>query len=372
MSKLNDEREILLQLHKEFAAICWQHQLPLRPPLFALTENRNQLGCYISSTNTIQISRYLIENHPWNFVMGVLKHEMAHLMDQQSSESVEHPHGSSFQKNCERIGVPQAFRKSQIRLSSVKEDEFLNNSSDEKNRILELAKKLMSLATSNNEHEAALAMKKVQQLYARYNFEQLQNDLEREYFHLVMTTHKKRIPSWQQQAISLLSEFYFVKIIFIKQFDASTLEENQAFEMIGLQENILMAEYVYYFLLQQVSNLLQQQENDLNRKMTNLEKKSYRLGIINGFREKLTEAHQRNKKSDDPNSNVISKALTLFENDPRLNFYLKNIYPRIHTRKSNAIPIDESSYQRGTDQGKKINLNKGIHKHSSKVKLLLG
>ncbi len=355
--KFDWERAALLELTQEYARICRERKVSLRPASIQLFDSQSLWGQFNPLTRSISISRKLIENQSWQNVLGVFRHEMAHqhVFEKDPAEYNQKPHGEIFQNACSVLGVPFQFTKAKIGFqdSSLDWKDEAEDTSDHK--MLDKVKKLLSLAQSANIHESGLAMQKVQELYAQYNINKFAiPGLDRsQYVHLIIAEGKKRKNTWEQRIISLLLESFFVEIIILQQYNPQTAEKNQAFEIIGTRENVLMAEYVYYFLLNQVEVLLKQS----NAKSRN-EKASFRLGIIEGFAAKLRcpETVILNQKE----ISTVQKALILFKSNSSLEKYLKDIYPRLSFKKSSSRVIDTRSFYAGQKEGQKLVLNKPL------------
>ncbi len=279
---------------------------------------------------------------------------MAHqyVFETNPEEHDRKPHGELFQIACRKIGVPSQFTHAKIGFQNAPLNWQEDPTGSSEERLLDKVKKLLALAQSTNEHEAALAMKKVQQIYAQYNLDRTPSPDRSEYVHLIIAEGKKRKNAWEQRVMSILIEHFFVEIIILQQFNPQSGEKNQAFEIIGSRENVLMAEYVYYFLVKQLE-LLCDKAQIRNR----TQKSSFRLGILEGFAKKLTENSTSTSATE---INPIKKALVIFKSDPELPRYLKEIYPRLSFRKNSSRMVDLESFQAGQKQGQKLTLNKPI------------
>jgi Protein of unknown function (DUF2786) len=309
------EKTVLLELHIEHEYVRRIHKVKLSPISIALFDSSNRWGEFNSLTRTIHISRKLIHEHPWHHVLGVFRHEMAHQYVHEHHRHIHHrekPHGELFASACKILGVPAQFAKAGLDLQNCDLD-WRNEPRDEATeKIIDKTKKLLSLANSTNEHEAHLAMDRVRELYCKYNLEQMAKNGNESFYHLITTRGKKRIESWEQRAISILTEHFFVKVITLQQFDAQKGHRVQAIEIIGRKENVLMAEYVYSFLLLQVEHYLSQTTHNGDR-MGRSERASFRLGILDGFDLKLSQVASVNKMASE--KNLISLSLSKFRND---------------------------------------------------------
>ena len=148
------QRTWLRQLLVEHQQICWLHGVKLRPPVFEISDDARRAGSWASGFSSLKIAGWLIQKHDWHVVLEVLKHEMSHqYVHEVLGGPDEKPHGAAFRVACQKLGVhPQFWRATgQIPL-------FLGKDSRKPQVILARVEKLLSLAQSANEFEAALAI----------------------------------------------------------------------------------------------------------------------------------------------------------------------------------------------------------------------
>lgn len=352
---VNDwERLVLLELYTEYASILRERRLQLQPAALELYDSETHWGQWISETRTIRLSRKLIKTYSWFQVIGVLKHEMAHqLVEELEGQKVtdDKIHGESFKEACKKLGIPDEFSKASINLQAHNLDWREKKSDETTERMLEKVRKLLALATSSNEHEALAAMNRVRELYARHNIEQWESQKAPEFYHLVITRNSKRLETYEKKTIGILVGHFFVQVIAGQIFQASTGDRYRSIELIGNRESVLMAEYVYHFLIQQ-SEALVKNAGPLSR----VSKKSYRLGVLNGFAQKLAAQEVAVETQD----SQLSKALVVLQNDKKRDRYISQVYPRLRTLTSARQRLDRSAYSQGQAEGRKINLNKPI------------
>lgn len=356
------ERAVLIELNREHEYICYIHKVKLRPIGIALFDSETKWGQFDSATRTISISRKLIQEFSWRYVLGIFRHEVAHqLVSEQNSEiknSNENPHGELFKEACRKIGVPTQFCKAGINLQACNLDWQSESRDPEVEKTLDKAKKLLNLASSTSEHEAQLAMERARELYAKYNLEYTSTAAKENFVHFVITHGKARMESWEQRTIGILSEHFFVKVLTLQQYDAKTCKKVHAVELIGTMENVRMAEHVYHFLLQQVEFLLKKAD------ITRAERKSFRLGVLDGFDKKLTEAKVVTKQATEPigkfSLTLVGEALEKFKNNTELKNYLREVYPRLKSGRESSVEIYKDAFAAGRIAGKTININKPI------------
>ncbi len=361
------ERAVVLELNREHKSICRVHRVNLRPIAITLFDSESLWGQFDHLTRTISISRKLITDFPWHCVIGVFRHEMAHQYVAENDPSkflANKPHDQLFKEACRRLGVPEQFAKAGLNLQNTTLDWRDEPRNEATEKILDKVKKLLALANSTNEHEALLAMARVRELYAKYNLEHMETLARETFVHLVITHRKKRMESWEQRIISILTEHFFVKVLTFQQFEPKTGQRVHALEVIGTKENVLMAEYVYHFLLRHTEFLVRQVLAG-GSTLARSERRSYRLGLLDGFSRKLKSAEK-----SEPNGNqsgvktnaltVIGQALSRFRDDPRLDDYLSEVYPRLGSRRKSSVQVDYQAFAAGREAGKSITLHKPI------------
>ncbi|MES2802794.1 MAG: DUF2786 domain-containing protein [Bdellovibrionota bacterium] len=339
------EKIILFELRREFLEIARARKLKFQLANVQLFDSQSKWGEYDHLTKAISISRTLVQKFSWAHVVGVLKHEMAHqwVYENYPSSDVS-GHGKEFHQACEKLKLQGLYCSAKVEFTAENPDFHVVG---EPNPVIEKVKKLMSLATSTNEHEASLAATKVHELYLKYNLEQADLGQKSEVTHLIISTGKKRLSLIEKKIIAMLVEFYFVQVIVVQEFDSKTLAHYQALEVIGLKENALMAEYVYQFLL---------------RASKSYDSTSMKLGLLDGFAQKL--------KGQTVSTQSNAKAL-MVRVEAELEDYVQNYFPRLRSLRSSSRQISTSDYNHGVSQGQKLNLNKPISKnHRGNIKLI--
>jgi hypothetical protein len=389
------ERLALNELYREYTSALRQRKMTLVPAAIEIFDSETLWGQWDPVTRTIRLARRLIKAHDWFKVVGILLHELAHqLVDEElpmhgaqkgdsayGAQKGDSMHGEAFRKACLRLGVPAEFSKASADLQSHSLDWREQKRDEAAEKMLDKVQKLLALAESSNENEALLAMNRVRELYAKHNLEQLSKEQHANIIHIVITTGSKRIPTPDQQIVGILVGHFFVQILSGALYDAPSGEHHRVLEIIGTRENAMMAEYVFYFLKQQVEHLVKAAGKERGKKFGRLEKKSYRMGILRGFAAKLKEAEQPGRESVRKTSTVVSQtevskneivgqALVAFEKDSGLDEYVSQIYPRIRRGSGRSVAIDPNAYSAGHVAGKSISLNKPVSSTGGVGKLL--
>jgi hypothetical protein len=349
-----------LQLLKEHEEICWYYKVPLKTPVIRIADINSAWGTWDHFTNTITISLTLITKHSWDVVLEVLKHEMAH---QYVSEKFGQPndttHGELFKRACVKLGVSswacKASGEIPEKIPTLRERVL----SQEDERLLSKVEKLLSLAQSSNEHEALLAMDRVKQLYAVHRLDRLKREnLGDQMDSLILSCNKKKISRVESKIFAILGAHFKVKVIQTSLYDAIDCEKYKAAEILGRRENVLMAEYVYHFLMRQIESLWNERKRLLKCKGSL--RTSYQMGVLSGFNEKL-ELVQSTVSSRQKTSVTVAeeKSLVMMENN-ELDQFVGLKYPRISKKSVGRGSLDASSFASGQQQGRQLNFNRPI------------
>lgn len=352
-------RAWVAQLNREHEWICWGYRVKLKNPIIEISGSRSQWGLWVPDYRTIRLSSDLIKEHPWDVVINILKHEMAHQVVSEIFLSLD-GHGDMFQRACRMIGLPREFWGASGDIPRKLTDFREEASRSPKARALEKVRKLLSLAQSNNENEAFLAMKKANELIEKYNIERLGQEGNSRYVHAIINHKKKRIENYQRSIGLILKDYFFVEVIYSYFYDAHCCETHRTIEILGAVENVLMAEYVYYFLLNQLEVLWKN-----HRKETGYpghrKKRSYWLGLLKGFGDKLAgleKGRQAVVKRDNDESKTTSALICA--QDKMLTHYKKMRFPRLENLRSQGATLDRRSYETGISDGKRITIHRGI------------
>jgi len=358
------------QLYKEYESVCYHHKLLIGRPVLRVDRLSGRWGLWDPVARTIRIASQLIEGYDWDVVIEILKHEMAHQMVTDFFGQDE-AHGPCFSRACQRLGVSDWASRCEVDLAmriSHWKDRAL---SEPEERLLKKVEKLLSLATSSNEHEALLAMQRVRELYAKHNLDRLRERRESGMVYLLLQPKRKRIERYESMIGSILCEHFSVKVIYSSLYDPKDLCEYKVIELLGARENVLMAEYVYQFLWDKIHHLWEQYRQEARK--GGRSKRSYLLGVLWGFRERLNKAKKEDRaaaRSNPRGERRLTQQLVAQE-DRRLQEFVSRRHPRLVTRRSGGHLYDGHSYSAGIEQGLKLTLNKPISQKGGNRGLLL-
>lgn len=369
-----------LQLYREFDETLLYYRIRLPRPHIQLSESRTRYGSYDPLGPTLTISDHLIREHSWDVVLEVLKHEMAHMLVGESS--METAHGPAFQEACSRLGLAPWARHAHIEVDPATAVQQHRQLSAEQERLLRRVEKLLSLATSSHEHEASLAMQRARELCARHQFENFGTDAT--YTYVLIQHDKKVIPAHQASISSILCNHFYVDCVTRHQFDAKTGMRYKVLEILGTRENVQMAEYVYWFLWNQLPLLWRhyRQEkfgarSELKRgqsRAPRVSQRSFYLGVLRGFDDKLS----LQKASLGPHG--ASEGLIALEAQERslearlqanLRQFVRERFPHLHRSGGRRHNLAADDFAGGRQRGRELNLHRGLtESHRGAIQLL--
>jgi hypothetical protein len=133
-----------------------------------------------------------------------------------------------------------------------------------------------------------------------------------------------------------------------------------------------MAEYVYHFLWNQLHSLWRGYQAETGKPIG--AKKSYMLGVLSGFRDKLARGakdQQRRVAEAAGLTSTESRALVSLAKE-ELDAYVARRHPRLVSRSWGGGRHDGASFTAGVAEGEKLTLRRGLGRHDGQRGLLLG
>lgn len=367
-----------LQLLAEFEDIRAQYGLALEAPIFEISETLKQYGSWQATSRMIRISAHLITSCSWDVTCLILKHEMAHQICSELFHNNTSDHGPLFQRACQLLGLPASYRHASSDLPGPATTAPAGNARTEKGRqFISRIGKLLALATSANEHEAALAMEKASQLMTRHNLQQLQEDAQSAFAALIIHTRSQRLESWQRKICVILLQFFYVKVVTSSLYDPLRHAPYKTIEIFGREENVTVAEYCYTFLAGQLASLWQQNRSRINGKGIRV-RNSYYLGLLQGFYDKLKAQKALTEATNHPTPTMVPReangteiAILIRAEDAALDQFVGLRFPRLRRRSGGKSFIYRETYEQGRVDGQQIVLHKGVADQGGGQGLLL-
>lgn len=347
------------QLYREYDQLSFLHGLRrvLRRAALAVEPIRHY-GAWVGPTRTIVLADHLIRDYPWSVVLEILKHEMAHqYADEVLGRHGQGPHGDAFAQACRVLGVAPWAATASGALPETLAPTGAQLLSEEEERLLRRAEKLLALAGSNNEHEAQLAMQRAQELFTRHNLEVLRSRRGAAMTSTLVRLGRSKVFTHEKLIVSLLVEHFFVYIVIIEDFDARTCTSSRALDVMGAPENVAMAEYVFHFLRRAADDLWVQHRSLHD----GAHKTSFQRGIINGFSQKLRGAGAAAKAAADSGLQPSTATALIAAGRTHIEDTIgQQRHPKTTRRTSSGGRFDHGSFAAGENEGRRIVLHKGV------------
>ncbi len=320
----------------------------LRAPQFALSDAATFLGRWFPETRTIELSRSFVLSHDWTVVLEVLKHEMAHQFVHEVLREDEPPHGPAFRATCARLGIDE-------RAGGVPR----TAESPEQKRLLERVHKLLALAQSDNQHEAEAAAAAAQRLMLRHNLRPESEATDpASYSFRQLGRITGRVSEWERRLGNVLSEHFFVEIIWVPAYLPTKGKRGSVMEAIGSPENLELAAYVYDFLRNTAERLwlAHRRTNGITQQR---DRQVFYAGVMSGFAQRLSQEAKQHRAE----GLVWVPNARLHEYTRKRHPYLRTIHHQGHRRRD--------AFAHGQKAGRDVVLHRGITAQSSHERKLL-
>ncbi|MEC8993319.1 MAG: DUF2786 domain-containing protein [Candidatus Latescibacterota bacterium] len=326
----------------------------LRLPIIELSDGEMTLGAWDGSHRRLMISARHIHEDAWTSVLDTLRHEMAHqYVDEVLKPEYETAHGPAFASACERLRCEVVARS-----RSASSNTAL--AGDQEERVIRLVRKLLSLAESPNENEAQAAMRKARRLLLEYNINLVRSDQQRQFDRRPLGDVKGRHPAWELWVAMLLSDFFFVEVLWAHSYDANNDRAGTVLEIYGTRTNLEMADYVYGFLEGLLPRLWDRyrQEQGLS---DNRERMRFYAGVAQGFHEKLsTETQAEHSIATSNRSEAVNEdehnTDLIWHGDQQLQQYYRYHNPRIVTRRTGGVAATDA-FHHGVAEGRRVQIH---------------
>jgi predicted SprT family Zn-dependent metalloprotease len=319
----------------------------LRPAQLSLSDAEGFLGRYSHETRSIELSRAFLHTAPWGSVVEVLKHELAHQFVLEVLREYEAPHGPAFRAVCDRLGIDARASGQPAPTPSAQSQ-----------RVLERVHKLLALAESDNRHEAEAAAAAAQRLMLRHNLEAPEPAHETGYGYVHLGRITGRVSEWERRLGNLLSEHFFVEVIWVPAYRTHEQKRGSVLEAIGSSENLALAAYVYDFLVRSAERLWRTHKSEQGIR-EDRERMAYFAGVMSGFAQKL-KVQARAHKADG----------LIFQPHEKLAAYTRKRHPYMRTV-SHAGHRRGDAFAQGEQAGRNVLLHRGVTRGASSETRLL-
>jgi hypothetical protein len=213
--------------------------------------------------------------------------------------------------------------------------------------VLRRIARLLALADSPNQHEAAAAMKAAQRLMLHHNIDAAAASAREGFTFRHVGVPSGRVSGAEHVLAGILARHFFVEVIWVPSYLPRLGRAGRVLELCGTSSNLDVAAYVHGFLLETAHRLWR----DHQRAATlagNRERRRFVLGVMMGFDEKLKVAADENRREG-----------LIWVGDPALSGYLARRYPRRSGGAGIGIHANES-FEQGRRAGRNIILHRPV------------
>jgi hypothetical protein len=367
---LDIETRWAAQLCLEHEALAWRYGVSLATPTINISSGESSLGLWNFKTNTISISSHLIKTQAWDIVLEVLKHEMAHQYVSTFYDNAD-IHGHYFKLACKKLGVHRAFVTGKKDYNQ-RLQEFKGELPADAQKMLRKVEKLMALGQSNNQAEAQAASRKANYLLNKYNLARINaGEGDPNIGYLTICHRKKRIESIQKALSAVLRDYYYVNCVISRTYHAYDDTVYKSIVLIGRKEALIVAEYVYYFLLDTGRALWQNFKSKQGAKRN--EKISFDMGFTAGIRDnhELMFADSKIKIKGDQSLPVKVTRELMAQNHEENRREESRLFPRLRSGQYGRHQSSSGAFKEGFKNGKNTHINKGVTSSGAGVAGLL-
>ncbi|MBF0206997.1 MAG: DUF2786 domain-containing protein [Oligoflexia bacterium] len=315
---------------------------------------------YYDSSCAIVLNKSLIYLAKPTFLKNILRHELAHMVTSLYYKNIPLPdHGEEFKSVCRQYGWSDPSITSAC--ADVEEENAALEGDLESERVLDRVKKLLALGSSDNVHEAELAMLRANQLLLKHNLDRLtfsgisgvsgvsgarrsvEFSEEKDCVYMARVLTAKR-NSAKMQAISEILRTFLVYPVF------SCRLKEVCLEVTGERANVQLAEYVANFLDRELDRMWEHARMEQGLSGAGA-KCSFIRGVSRGYCERV----EKNKIQD--YTEVEQLALAKLNKD--LNQKSSWVYDRLHTHRYAGVS-DMDSLLAGKSAGRSLNIRPGV------------
>lgn len=218
--------------------------------------------------------------------------------------------------------------------------------------LLEKVKKLLSLGTSSNENEAALAIKRAHELLRQYNLGLSDVYLSEVESHDIVESGRKSKKE-DMLLLNLVCKQNYCRLIFANYYKG---ESKHCYTIIGLKHNVECTIEMYKYLDESVHRLTKQfmSRHNYTKRERKKVKKSYQLGIVTGLYKKLEQPGNYWGEVPQGSMVLVKKA------EDVVNEYVEKKYPLLKKTKSRGSTVDSHAYMNGKSDSSDISLSRQV------------
>ena len=325
-----------------------QFEGAMRPPCLCLDDTSRRLGCWKREERTLSLAARLVVEHPWTVVLEVLRHEMAHqYVDEVLGVRDETAHGPTFQAVCEARAIDG-------RAAGALEVDETHAA------VMRRVSRLLALADSDNEHEAASAMNAAHRLMRKHNVSLTAGSSDSGRYRFVQLGEVRgRTPAHEKILAGILGQHFFVQPIWVVAYMPKSGRRGRVLEVCGRPENLQMAVHAHDFLLETCERLWARHKRERGIR-GDKDRRRFYSGVMIGFNERLSAVAAQAEETG-----------LVWVGDADLDAWTARRHPHLRQSRRTRMNVD-GAWHAGRAQGQKIVLRRPISKKGRGIRGLLG
>ena len=318
------------------------------PIVIVAIDDKARLGYFSATDFTIGINKSLMYSAKDRVIKDLLRHEFAHYftyIEHHDSDVDFSAHGVEFRAICDRYRLDPQVRRATV---DIREENDAIEGDLKSEEVIAKIQKLMSLAESDNEHEAELATLRANELMVKHNLDAnaaaAGDEWDVEYC-VKLVIGCKRIGPRVAAIAKILREFFVYPV-----------QGTDGLEVTGTRPNVENAEYIASYLNRELAALWKKARAGNRR----LREKSFMMALAASYTQKLKSARNRLPESD-------RRALIVIHED--LERAGSGAYGGGLRTTSSTYKNCRESASRGAEAGSNLSIRRGVGS-SGMVKLL--
>lgn len=232
-------------------------------------------------------------------------------------------------------------------------------------KIKDKIEKLLNLSMSDNEHEAALALKRALRLMNEHNI--TKDEVYRQSFiSKEFKLNYKRLPDWVVSLYSRMSDVSGCQFTWKRSWDDDSDQVTQKGRITGRERDVENAEYLIHFLAREIDKKAASYKEEIREvyttKYVRVLMKSYRKGIVDGVYHRLMDQHKVFFDEQSKGTDLVCVDLETKLNESMS--FLEELLgkkPKDHTSQTQ---YEKRGIQDGLTAGEDIELNQAVSKQN--------
>lgn len=231
----------------------------------------------------------------------------------------------------------------------------------EHDKVLDKVRKLLALAGSSNEHEAALAMSRAQGLLAEHNLTLADVKAEKGDEFVIEKDIVTTSYPWRRQLANAVASLYFCRYYYQSVQRRKTMYDVHCFA--GAQHNIAVAKMMFEYLHKTVDRLAREGARGLSKKQQSPYRVSFRTActtrLMSRIARRIEEAKQ-GKITGEKGTTLPALASMYDQVKVKLDTFLDENVGQMKTTKSKMATLDTRGMIDGAKAGETIGLDAQI------------